>query len=237
MGVWPSRPGVIGLDLGEAALWAAQRARGGRLLTACLPRADPGAAVTPQELGALVGVMRRRGLRGRTVVVAAPASELVSTALSLPPRTSGAPVETIASAELAQRCGKGEPVQTAFWEVPMMTRPEPGTPAMGVALPTARAEALVQLVESAGLDVAAIDTRGWAIARHVSAQPTAAGGVVVALDLGWDHAAIVLVREGVVVYERSLRATRRSGCSLSRVSGSKRTTRTSTVTAAASSWP
>ena len=63
---------------------------------------------------------------------------------------------------------------------------------------------LVDGAEAGGLDVHALDMYSLAISRACSPLLEGVTGIAAILDLGWDHAGLILLYQGVVVYERKL---------------------------------
>jgi Tfp pilus assembly PilM family ATPase len=66
------------------------------------------------------------------------------------------------------------------------------------------ADKLIDTIESEGLDVYALDVHASAIARACSPLLEGVSGIAAVLDLRWDHVNLVLLYQGVVVYERKL---------------------------------
>lgn len=199
--------GPIGLDVSPRWLAAAQvagPARHPRLVAAvCLPRARAGAP-DAAELERFARVLDRHGFRGSRVVTAAPDDGLMAAVLELPPRRSGAPVEQLARAEMA-RSHRLEPesFELALLDVPAQGRAGDGGHYMALGLPRDCGEGTVRSFEDAGLVVHAIDARAWAMAR--ACAPAGAGsGLSALLDLGESAAVLVLVRSGVVTYQRTV---------------------------------
>lgn len=194
----------IGLDVGARHVKAVQLALGAGaprvVAAACFPRVEPGAALSGREMERAAGVLDRTGFVGRACVVAVPRSALLTAELELPPSGSEAPREQIARLELARvHRREASGFELGVWEIPAPARAGPGAHALGVACPHDAAEGLLERVETAGLEVSALDHPGCALARLASR-----GGVRTRalLDLGWSAAVVVLVRDGVVLYER-----------------------------------
>lgn len=207
----------IGIDIGGQWIKAVQLAgpahAGARPAIAAVvrvPRVRPGEDVTDDDAARLSDVLYRQGFRGSRIVLAAAPDMLLSSALELPPRTSGAPLEDIARTEVS-RANKCEPdsFEMECWDLPGLGRPGEGTHVMVAACPHAKADALADLFQRNGLDTAAIDTRGWALARGCAPLAGKAGipggsGLSAVLELSWSAGLLVVVSGGVVVFERSL---------------------------------
>lgn len=203
-----SRYSAIGLDVGSRRVKAVQLARGGpgRRLTACasFPRVGSEAIPSQAELRDILSILRRQGFAGRHVVIAAPGDKLRAGILELPAKAAGVPMEQIARAEFG-RVHKLDvnATELAWWELPAASRAAKGTTVMAVAYPHADAEPHVGAFEAAGFRVRAVDTPTSALAR--GCLPLTAGKRSFgALELGAAAAVLVLVRDGVVVYERRI---------------------------------
>jgi type IV pilus assembly protein PilM len=208
MGIAFSRYSAIGLDVGSRMVKAVQLSRGGHgpRLAACasFPRVGTEAIPTAAELRDVLSILRRQGFAGRDVVIAAPGEKLRSGILELPAKAAGLPMEQIARAEFG-RVHKMDvnAAELSWWELPASSRAAKGTVVMAVAYPHADAEPHVSAFEEAGFRIRAVDTPTSALAR--GCLPLMAGrrsfGV---LDVGAAAAVLVLVRDGIVVYERRI---------------------------------
>ncbi len=200
IGVW--------IDPGWIAAAQLEKTREGVSLRASVVlERGPGAGehLSEEEAQRLVGTLGRVGFTGSAVTLGAAEPSLVSAPLEIPPVSSGAPVEKIASGELAKmyRLQPGS-FGVGVWDLPApaASRDRPGV--MAVALPHKSAEASIAPLEGAGLDVAAIDAHQSAAARALSLiVPQGRGEVDCVVDFGSDMVRIVVVYEGVVVYTRS----------------------------------
>src|SRR5438067_4365512 len=116
---------LIGLDLGSRVVKATQlqwSRRGWRVrAVAAVPRA---LEQSPEQTAAqLAGVLERQAFAGRRVILGAPVRKLVCEMLDLPPRTSGAPIEVIAKAELGQAARlESRRFEMCCWDVPSSAR-------------------------------------------------------------------------------------------------------------------
>lgn len=199
--------GPVGLDVGSRAIKAVQCSGGpGRWrveAAVCIPRAEPGAALSEREMRRTLGVLERRGFRTEQFNVCAPAGSLVAATMELPPRTSGAPIHQIARGELS-RAHKRDPdqLEVALWDIPTPARGGEGSHVYAVACPHDTLEALLAVFDGLDLRVGAIDVRSCAMAR--ACEPAARGlkGMFGVLEIGWTGGMLALVHEGAVVYER-----------------------------------
>jgi len=111
-------------------------------------------------------------------------------------------MDQIARAEFSriQKCDLAT-AEFAWWELPTPARGGKGTHVMAVAYPHGEANSQLAVYDQAGFRVRAIETPAVALGRTclVSAPGHA---TVAAVDLGWRSATIVLMRSGVVAYER-----------------------------------
>jgi type IV pilus assembly protein PilM len=202
------RYSTIGLDVGSRAVKAVQLSRAGReqRIVACasFPRAGPEAVPTAAELREVRSILRRQGFVGRDVVIAAAGDKLRSGILELPAKAAGVPMDQIARAEFG-RVHKLDvnAAELSWWELPASSRAAKGTSVMAVAYPHADAEPHVSAFDEAGFRVRGVDTPTSAVAR--GCLPLAAGKRSFGtLELGASAAVLVLVRDGIVVYERRI---------------------------------
>jgi Tfp pilus assembly PilM family ATPase len=200
----------IGLDIGPRTIAAAQlvTGRGGLRLDAAAKLDRPAGAevvLTAEEAGRVAQVLRRQGFVGRQFVLAIPEQRLLSAMLELPPRSSGAPLEQLARMEMS-RANRLEPggFEMACWEVPGPARAAAGTHMMAVACRHADADELIGGMEPAGLHIAALDARAWAIARACQPALEASETTAAVLDMTENAALLAIVHDGAPAYERLL---------------------------------
>ncbi len=221
---WTGRntAGPIGVDIGSRFIKAVQVAGRGakaRVVAAtAVPRGRTGAAVEQDEITNLGEILFRQGFTGQRVVLSAPGESLLVGSLSLPPRQSGAPVDEIARVELA-RIHKQDPsgFELVHWELPGVggvsgpSGKSGSCAVMAAACPHSEANHLVDLFEAANMEVIGIDVPWLAMAR--ACLPLAlrqgtgvegAGVMTAILDLGWNAARLVVLRQDVIVFERVL---------------------------------
>lgn len=206
----PNRIGPIGVHLGGRWIAVAQVARahkGDRLLTsAVIERPEPGEPVSQRDIARLEGVLDRRGFRGTRVALAAPEDLAFSSVLELPPRSSGAPIEQIARAEMARiHQVDADAFRMGSWDLPSSQRARQSTSVLAVGATHASMGTLVDLFEPLGFEIAFIEPRCCALGRAcqaVLAEPTE-----VIIDLGWNASRLLLTFNGVIAYERALAAS------------------------------
>jgi Tfp pilus assembly PilM family ATPase len=197
----------IGIDAGSKYLRAVQARRDGVAwhieAAASIPRQHPGAPVTEHEVSRFAALLDRQGFCGRDVVLAVPDEMVLGGVLKLPPRSSGAPLEQISRMEIS-RMHKCEPgtFEMAGWDLPSVGRGTDTTQVMAAACTHRDADALLDLFEPAGLTVTALDTSAWALAR--ACAPLLGADITGILDIGWSATCLVMLYDGVVIYERTI---------------------------------
>lgn len=197
----------IGIDVGAASTRAVQLRRAGSrpvlVAAAEINRAEPGRPMGAAEAERLADVLRRQGFHGSDCVIAAPQELLLTGVLDLPPRRSGAPVEQIAASELARthKCDPSD-LEIGLWEVRAPAGQKfGGAPCMVVAARASDIEAPAAAMESAGLQVVAVDAPALALQRAVEPGSPRAGAVV---SVGMGSSLVIAVRDGAVVLQRHL---------------------------------
>lgn len=209
----------IGLDVGGRSVKAVQLerlkastatdARWRVAAAALLPRESlAGGTAAPPALSAaeaarLVDVLERQGFTGRDVVASVPADRLLTSTLELPPRSSGVPLEQLARLELARshKCAP-DALEMDCWDLPTPARAGKASHVMAVGCSHAEANALLDPLEAAGLNVCALDAQTLALARACGPALAPPPALTAVLDLGWRSAVLALLHGGVVVYCR-----------------------------------
>jgi Tfp pilus assembly PilM family ATPase len=200
------RESPIGVDVDGRYLRAAQLAPAGdgwRLQAAVrIPRVAPEEPLGPRDVAHLQDTLERLGFRGKRIVLAVPEDKLAVDVLELPPRDSRAPVDDIARAELARTHGyDAGAAEMVSWDLPPSSRARDMTQMMAVAMPHGEADALLDIFDGTGLEVAVLDTHMAATIR--ACRPLLPDeGVTAVLTVGWDWALLLLWLEGTVVYRR-----------------------------------
>ena len=199
----------IGVDIGGRHIKAVQLRGGPKrwCVTAAgsIVRDNPGAPVERADIVQLRKLFAKGLFNGRRVVLAVPFSQLLTGIMELPPRSSGAPMDQLAKAELSRmhRC-EPDSFEIACWDLPAPARAGGATYVMAAGFSHEKANELVDIVETENLDVHALDIHASAVARACSPLLQGVTGIAAILDLGWDQADLVLIYQGVVVYERKL---------------------------------
>jgi Tfp pilus assembly PilM family ATPase len=137
-------------------------------------------------------------------VLTVPAHKLLAGMLELPRVASGVPMQQIARMELA-RTHRRDPhsFELAYWNLPTRVRPSEASHVYAAACPHDDANSYLDLFESQGLDVVALDVQSTALTRACSALISNAANVTAILDVGWLSARLALVHDGVIVFERT----------------------------------
>lgn len=209
----------IGLDVGPRSVAAAQltsvgggRGAAGRWkLQAGMVVDRPagaGSVLRDEEALRIAQVLQRQGFTGADVVLAVPDQRLIgggAATLELPPRSSGAPLEQLARMEMSRAYRlEASSFEMACWEVPGPNRAAEGSHMMAVACRHSDADEMIDGLESAGLRMAALDARSWAIARACQGILAHDERLAAVLDLTQNAALLAIVHEGAPAYERVL---------------------------------
>lgn len=153
------------------------------------------------DISKLADSISAAGFEGGGVVLGAPSATLLVQALELPPRSSGAPIDAIATAELA-RAGRFESqtIEAAVWDTPGGSRGGASS-VLAMGLDHASASELLNLFQATTLEVIAIDAASAALGRTPEGCRAGAHAFV---DLGWDDTVISIVLNGLPIYQRRL---------------------------------
>lgn len=200
---------AIGLDVGGRNVKAAQlvRAADGWSIAAvaCFPRIRPDADIDEQEVGRICNILSRQGFTGAQVILPVPPDRLLSEIIELPSRLCGTVLEEIARSELG-RMHKYNPheIEISCWRLPEAARAGETSQVMALACPHSDAESLMSIFEGAGLSVRALDTTNCALVRACDCLVDGSPRGAAILDIGWTSAKLILLHEGVIIYERTL---------------------------------
>ncbi len=204
-----TRRSPIGADVGGRFLRAVQLLPGPGswqvAAAARLVRSRPAQPLDGQEVRRFRDVLFRQGFAGRDVVLAVPPEMLLTNILELPPRSSGAPVEQIARAELARMHARpANSFEMGCWDLPVPARAKKGAPVMVAACGHAEADAYLDVFEGEALRVVGLEAEASAVARALRGAAGLGGGMTAVLELGWGCGLLLLLHGGTVVYQRSL---------------------------------
>lgn len=199
----------IGLDIGGRHVKAVQLNRTSRgwhvKAAAVLPRRGTGAGIDAQEIQAIRSVLARQGFSGTRAVLAVPAEKLLRGIVELGPVESGAPIDQLARMEFARvhNCDP-QSFEMVYWLLPHSPARKGRSQLLAAACAHDDADALLDVVEGAGLDVQVLDVHSSALVRACGPLLSEAGKIVAILDIAWRCCQLLLVHQGAVIYERSL---------------------------------
>ncbi len=199
----------IGVDVGERYIKAVQFSRSGgkwRISAAAeMQRESHGDGITSADARRLRQQLSESGFRGNQIVLAVPGENLLTGIMELPPVDSGAPIEMLARSELARmhKCDS-QSFEMASWQLPAPARAANTTFMMGAACTHAYADSLLDCFEAEGFRVERLEIQSQAMARACGPLLNASTGLAGILDLGWTALGLVLLYNGVIIYERKL---------------------------------
>lgn len=199
---------TIGIDIGTHSVKSVQVERTAdglpRIVAATSRRRSAAGAVAADEMAAIADAHKSAGFTARTAVIAAPPADALIATLDLPPRSSNAPLDQLARMELARNARLApDAFEMAWWELPQSGRGNRITRAMAVAVAHAKSDPLLDAVESAGLEIAALDLDPAALVR--GCEPALSPqGVTAILDLGAGPASLTFVLQNVTTFHRRL---------------------------------
>jgi Tfp pilus assembly PilM family ATPase len=200
---------AIGVDIGRRTIRAAQlAASGGRILALSLiPRPQIESEICHEDALALREVLWRQGFKGNRIVLPAPEKAVLPSALELPSKVSGAPIDQIVRLELSRQHNIApDSFEMAYWDLKAANGAKPVTHTLAVACPHEAANALLDVFEDIGFHVAALDVRGAAAVRACQPLVLPVPQVTAILDVGWQSASLLFVCGRSLIYERSLDA-------------------------------
>lgn len=199
----------VGIHIGRNRIRAVQVGNNSRSASfvACgaLRRRSEGPIPSEQDIADLVRALGRWGMCGNRVSVALPREMLKVDTLDLPPESSGAPIERLASIELA-RMHNVEPgsFEARCWAITGARRLRERSSVLAVACPSVQIETMLDLFELYGLDTVCMDTESWADTRACSRLGYEESTINAIVDLRWSITRMTFVYRGVVVYERAM---------------------------------
>ncbi|MDI1288829.1 MAG: hypothetical protein PSX37_02610 [bacterium] len=194
----------IGIELRGRWMKAAQRTRAGWTSVRVHREVVAGPhewCPTQADISRLAECIHAAGIVGHEAVLGAPSATLLSQSLELPPRSSGAPIDASATAELARASRfESSTIEAAVWDTPGGSRANASSVlVMGLDHPTA--SELLALFRSTPLDIVAIDAAPAAIGRTPEGSRPGAHAFV---DLGWDDSVLSIFLNGLPIYQRRL---------------------------------
>ena len=195
----------IGIDLGSRQIKAIQFSRHGsrRALTAAAAVERRVAdKLDDADVARLMAALDSQGFRGHEVVIACPPSLVHTDILELPSKASGAPIRQIAQVEMQRSSRFDAAFEMAFWDLPSGPRAGSTSSVMATAIKQSDAQAMLEQLDRAGLEVAVMETTGTALARALSTEDS--NRLVATVDAGASAASLMLVHNGTVIYQRPL---------------------------------
>ena len=168
-------------------------------------RVDPTMPLEAEELTRLTTMLHRQGFHGREIVLAVPSGRLLTGELDMPVGANAGVRRAKVRARLASlhKC-LPQDLESDCWDIPKPARADGKSSVIAVACKHDEANDLIDLFETAGLSVRALDVESWAAARASAPLVGDHGDLVPILNLGWTAAVLVVVHDGIVVYERTL---------------------------------
>lgn len=210
-GRWISAVDVTGAS---RATRCVRRAVHVRRWTPGVPGADAKSPpITPEEASELCGILARQGIVQRGLHAVLEGNACPSTLLELPPRSSGAPLDQIARAEVARSQRQDDHAfELAMWDTPAIGRQAGAerSTALAASCPHAVGESLAGAFDDTGMFVESLDTTMRALVRACRPLlvPRPRGTPAAIAHVGWDGAEVGVVGEmegrDVLVYQRAL---------------------------------
>ena len=122
---------------------------------------------TPQDVERLIHALERQNIDGSRMTVAIPYDRLLSAIVELPPRSSGAPIETLDRAELAK--GIDGQHEVHVWDLPPGRRAR-ASEYFAIGLPHIAANELLAPFLRNGVEVEALEPEASALMRITGAN-------------------------------------------------------------------
>lgn len=203
----PTRPdhGPIGLDVSSRHIAAAQLSSSGDLLAAVrFERQSKQTTVSIDEVHRIRDVLDRHGFMGNKIVVGIPDQNLLWSTASLPPRTSGAPIESLAHIELARNASlEPDAVESHCWELPPSARFAKQTQVISAGCSHAVATTFLDPFDQAGLQTIGLEPRPCVAATVCQSLAKSDDGIVALIEIGESSSSPQLLISGVPIYSRS----------------------------------
>lgn len=117
---------------------------------------------TQLDVQRLMQAMERQGVTFSRVILGAPPERVLSSMIELPPRSSGAPIESLAHAELSKSLAGA--FESHLWDLPDAAR-QSATEYLAIAYSHDDASELIAPFESEGIQILAIEPGITALAR------------------------------------------------------------------------
>ncbi|MBL8764530.1 MAG: hypothetical protein JNM07_09715 [Phycisphaerae bacterium] len=168
-------------------------------------RIEPEQPVSMREATRIAAALVRHGWDRGSCALLSPSDGLYMGTLDLPPRSSGAPVDRLARAEVARVNGwTDDAFEITTWDLPERERASAAT-RLGVAACTHRdLEPLLQSLDDGGLHVGAVIAKPCALARACERHQETRTAFAVLIDVDWDEVTIGVLARGTLVYARTV---------------------------------
>lgn len=148
---------------------------------------------TQLDVQRLVHAMERQGVRIHDAVIGAPSDRLMSSMIELPPRSSGAPIDSLAKAEIAKSIHGS--FESYIWDLPESPR-QKVTEYFAIAYSHEDAHELLAPFEAEGITISAIEPELTALARVTGSNNR------VVLDIGGRGARLYAYARSSVLFAR-----------------------------------
>lgn len=196
--------GVIGLDVCSRHIAAVQLTRGGEIAAAArFSRVETGLPLSARESDRIAEILDRQGFRGKQVSVGLPDPALMWASFSLPPRSSGAPIDSLAVAELASNAGLSvDQITAGCWDAPDFARSGEQTQVVAVGCGNDNANEFLEPLDRAGFDVVSLYPRPCAAVAACEPMVRPGGGLVALIEIGDTGSSPQLLIAGLPIYHR-----------------------------------
>jgi Tfp pilus assembly PilM family ATPase len=197
--------GPIGLDVTSHHVAAAQFSAAGELCSAArFARLTPDATISKDEVTRIRDVLDRHGFQGNQTAIGVPDDMLLWSSATLPPRSSGAPIDVLAHTELA-RSASVEPIdiESECWDLPPSARFVDRTQVISTGCAHALATAFLKPFDEAGCETIAMEPRPCAAAAICHSLSPTAEGIIALIEIGEASSSPQLLTGGVPIYSRT----------------------------------
>ena len=196
--------GVIGLDVCSRHIAAVQLANNGEIAAAArFSRIEKGDSLSAREADRIGEILDRQGFRGKLVSVGVPDPVLMWASFSLPPRSSGAPIDSLAVAELASNASLSiDQITAGCWDAPDFAREGNQTQVVAVGCGHDDADKFLAPLDRAGFEIVSLYPRPCAAVAACEPLVGSDGGLVALIEIGESGSAPQLLIGGVPIYHR-----------------------------------
>jgi len=214
MGIGSMKQDTVGVDVGRDTLRAvALRSTGAGhiVLAAAETRRTPNhPCPIERDVQRLMYAMERQGFSIKNITLGAPPDRLACAVMELPPRSSGAPIDSLADAELAKSVPGS--FESSMWDLPDAPR-QSASEYFAVALSHTHAMDLISPFENEGIVVGTIEPEMTAIGRVTG------GNNRLVLDIGRRGVRMYAFEGKKILFARNLPHSAESGISAGAFTG------------------